>query len=846
MKNRSAQNCILASTLLAAFTALTPAYADLMVYDGADYPLSTVNPDPDAGLNSGNGLPATNVGGNPAGTSTGLRGSYGTDVTTIAGLSYTNAGGTLSTLGNAFQRFTGTSWSAGAVNHYRFMTTDPFSSYRSVASSNFFGWNGNYSTELYYSVLLKSSAINTAAANNFVVSLGRDNSNWNTYLTQNGSNWTLGDQAGNGHVFGPAVAGETVLIVCRMRFISGTSFATDYYFNPVLGAPLGTPARTITYTNTTSGGQFRGFQTRDGANILSFDEFRLGTTATSVMPMTGVIAPAAPSTLVATANSFSEVGLTWADNSNNEIDFVIERSLTGTGAWRQIAVVAADTTSYTDTGRNALTTYHYRIRAANGGGASAYSANATVTTPASEVATPPPTNMAGTANSFSEITLTWTENATDETAVVVQRSPDGTTGWTTIATLAANAATYQEISLTASTTYHYRTYVVAPGGDSLPSNVASVTTSALPAEVALTPISLPFADEDGLNANLLLPVPGITAYAGQGFVRTSSALTYPGITTTGNGYESASGQRFYFTLDTTLPGLARYVSGGQIGGSGLGVLYVRWLAKGVNAQEGDTVDFRTGASDTSVRSSVGTTFGNAFIRAMASSTATSGINTYVNSPLTPSVGTDLYVARFTFSPTGVTNMAVFVNQTTEGTPNASVNGAIRFNTIAISKFGPAAVPSFDEFRIATTFAEAVDISSTPMQTWYGSFGLPTDGTGTGAFNADPDADGVVNLLEYALDSDPTLADGGNLPTTSTVVDGGQSYLAITFVRRTNLDSGVTYAPESSADLVDWSGVPVQVGSAVDNGDGTETVVYRDALPLAGNPKRFIRVRVTAN
>ncbi|MBC8012311.1 MAG: hypothetical protein H7067_19690, partial [Burkholderiales bacterium] len=290
-----------------------------------------------------------------------------------------------------------------------------------------------------------------------------------------------------------------------------------------------------------------------------------------------------------------------------------------------------------------------------------------------------------------------------------------------------------------------------------------------------------------------------------------------------------------------------YVSGGQIGGSGLGVLYVRWLAKGVNAQEGNTVDFRTAANDTgsNARASVGTTFGNDFIRAMAASTASSGINTYVTSPLSPSVGTDLYVARFTFAPNGVTNMAVFVNQTTEGTPNASVNGAIRFNTIAISKFGPAAVPSFDEFRIAKTFAEAVEITSTPLQTWFGSFGLPTDGTGTGAFDADPDADGVVNLLEYALDSDPTLAEGGNLPTISTVADGGQNYLAITFVRLTNPASGITYTPQSSGDLADWTGVPVQVGTAVDNGDGTETVVFRDNLPITGNAKRFLRVRVSA-
>ncbi|MBC8010889.1 MAG: fibronectin type III domain-containing protein, partial [Burkholderiales bacterium] len=708
MKKRSSHKVITAGAFLCALMAVSSLQAGLLIHEKGDYKINdvsyTIAPDPDGSTVGGldaagnplpavgaNGLPATNVGGNPTGTSVGLRGSYNAQIRAVAGLSYTNAGGTLVTSHNALKRISGTGFGDANMFPYRFMTTDPFQGYRSTASGNVFGWNGSYATQLYYSVVLNWSAINTGVDNRLVVNLGRDNGGFNTYLSQNGTNWAFGDQLGNGFTFGPATAGESVLIVCRIRFESATTMVTDYWFNPVLGQPLGTPTHSRTYaTMTVSGGQFQSISMRDGANILTFDEFRLGTNASNVMPVVGATVPAAPSSLAAVANSFSEVGLTWADNASDELEYIIQRSLNGTSGWRQVASVAAGTTSYTDTGLNAVTAYHYRVLAAGAGGESAFSANATVTTPSSAVATPPPTNMAGVANSFSEITLTWTENATDETAVVVQRSPDGVADWATIATLAANAATYQDISLTASTTYHYRTYAVAPGGDSVPSNVASVATSALPAEVALTPISLPFDDVDGLDAFLLNPVPGITAYSGQGFVRATSALTYPGLTTTGNGYESVSGQRFYFTLDTTLPGLARYVSGGQIGGSGLGVLYVRWLAKGVNAQEGDTVDFRTGASDTSSRASVGTTFGNDFIRAMASSTATSGINTYVNSPLTPSVGTDLYVARFTFSPTGLTNMAVFVNQTTEGTPNASVNGAIRFNTIAISKFGPAA------------------------------------------------------------------------------------------------------------------------------------------------------------
>jgi len=826
-------------SFISGLAVVSTTHADLVMYEGSNYELEAINPDPDGGLNGGNGLPFPG--------STGFRSNgYGLDTKVVANLDYTNAGGTLNTSGNALQRFSGTGWSNGTNFPYRFMTDDPFTDYRSTAPSTF-GWNGSFATELYYSVLLNWSAINTGADNRMVVKLGRDNSNFNTYLSQNGPNLNFGDQLGNSFTFAPAVAGETVLIVARLRFESATTFITDYWFNPVLGAPLETPSYTQTYGTAGGGGQFNGIQTRDGANILTFDEFRVGTTATSVMAMSGVAAPSAPTVLAATANSFSEVSLSWVDNASNEIDFVIERSLNGTTGWRQIAIPAANSTAFTDSGLSAQTTYHYRIRAANGGGGSAFSNIAVITTPSSAVATPPPSNLAGTVNSFSEITLNWIDNTSDETSFTLQSSPDGTTDWTTLATLAPDVTAFQHTGLAAATTYHYRISATSLGGVSLPSNVASVTTSALPALVALPPISLPFDDEDGISAFLADLVPGITAYSGSGVIKSTSALTYPGISVTGNGLETVISQRYYFTLDTTLPGLAHYVSGGQIGGSGLGVLYVRWLARGINAQEGNTVDFRTAAIDLGgvSRASVGTTFSNAFIRAMASSTSTSGINTFVNTALAPSAGTDLYVARFTFAADKITTMDLFVNQTTEGIPDATITGAIVFNTIGFSKFGPAAVPSIDEFRIGTSWADAVGIALNPIQTWFGSFGLPTDGTGTGAFNADPDGDGISNLLEYAFKGNPTVGKASILPSTGQITVLGLNYLTLTFERLTAPSNGVTYTPQASADLADWSGVPVQMGAAVNNNDGTETVVFRDSLPLNNNPKRFLRVRVTA-
>jgi hypothetical protein len=90
-------------------------------------------------------------------------------------------------------------------------------------------------------------------------------------------------------------------------------------------------------------------------------------------------APVAPSNLVATYISDSQVNLAWTDNSNNEDGFTIERS-PGGSEWAEIATRPANATTYGDTGLTAETEYHYRVRAYNTAGTSAWSGTATITT----------------------------------------------------------------------------------------------------------------------------------------------------------------------------------------------------------------------------------------------------------------------------------------------------------------------------------------------------------------------------------------------------------------------------------------------------------------------------------
>ena len=82
-------------------------------------------------------------------------------------------------------------------------------------------------------------------------------------------------------------------------------------------------------------------------------------------------APDAPTNLIATVTSTSTILLDWSDNSNNETQFLIERSPNGNG-WSQIDTVNANVTTYTASGLNSGHTYYFRVRATNATGNSAY------------------------------------------------------------------------------------------------------------------------------------------------------------------------------------------------------------------------------------------------------------------------------------------------------------------------------------------------------------------------------------------------------------------------------------------------------------------------------------------
>ena len=91
--------------------------------------------------------------------------------------------------------------------------------------------------------------------------------------------------------------------------------------------------------------------------------------------------PAVPTGLTATVGIGTQINLTWIDASANELGFKLQRKTGSGGTYAQIAALPAGTTSYSDIGLAGNTTYFYRIASTNLGGDSAFSNQASATTP---------------------------------------------------------------------------------------------------------------------------------------------------------------------------------------------------------------------------------------------------------------------------------------------------------------------------------------------------------------------------------------------------------------------------------------------------------------------------------
>ncbi len=118
--------------------------------------------------------------------------------------------------------------------------------------------------------------------------------------------------------------------------------------------------------------------------------------------------------------------------------------------------------------------------------------------PASLSLPPAPPSGLTAAMSGTAVQLRWTDNATTESAYLVQRSADNGSSWVQVASLAADSTGYLDAAVTASTTYAYRVLATNANGPSAPSPTQSITTPSTPPNaptgLTATPVSVSRTD----------------------------------------------------------------------------------------------------------------------------------------------------------------------------------------------------------------------------------------------------------------------------------------------------------------------------------------------------------------
>jgi len=225
-----------------------------------------------------------------------------------------------------------------------------------------------------------------------------------------------------------------------------------------------------------------------------------------------VVPPNSPTNLVAVDASLSfvrRINLSWADNSEKEAKYNIERATnaaftTGLTSFIVPGTPTKGNISFTDSSVTNNSKYWYRVFAIGSpvgdtqvypgspNGFPTMSANTVSNTISIQLGTPAslpknPTTLSSTMQAGPQVSLTWRDNANNETGFVVERcAGSGCSNFASIATPPARNntgnVTYVDGTVTFGNRYTYRIYAENGAGRSAaPTNLLSVTVPAIPA-----------------------------------------------------------------------------------------------------------------------------------------------------------------------------------------------------------------------------------------------------------------------------------------------------------------------------------------------------------------------------
>lgn len=288
--------------------------------------------------------------------------------------------------------------------------------------------------------------------------------------------------------------------------------------------------------------------------------------------------PGAPTNFTATAASSSQVNLSWSPvppPANCSISYNVYRSTTAgfTPSAATLVASALTTTSFTDTGRTASTTYFYIVEVVDGAGTAIARAQATTQNGGGTTCTTVPgavTNLQATAVSSSQINLSWGPVSPPPNCTVsytVHRSTTANFAPSAATLVASGQTTTSSVftGLTAATTYHFVVIATDAAGSS-PLARANTTTQGTGTGTCHVGFTVVNSWPGGFQAQLSIQNTSTTPINGWTLV-----WTFPGAQTVASLWNGAATQTGTVVTVNSMPYNANIAAGASYNDAGLTV-----------------------------------------------------------------------------------------------------------------------------------------------------------------------------------------------------------------------------------------------------------------------------------
>lgn len=607
------------------------------------------------------------------------------------------------------------------------------------------------------------------------------------YRTSTGGNLIVGSTTAN--------SDSTPRWLRLTRF--GNSFTAESSVNGVNWSTINTPV-TVTLPSTTLWGVYH--SSDDVLSSSGNGNFQLGAfTNVSLGPLPPPDAPGA-FTAAYTASATPYINLTWTA-PRYITGYILERRAEGQANFTQIATPASNITTFADTNIAADTAYEYRLTAVNASGNSAnppiarattLPADATVVIPAQADAAIQAASPAGTFGTQNTLTVCGSDPVTASTGTIVK-------SWLRFDLSTVQTLKSAKLKIGITNTNLGATFTAGKTFTSRVSLLQEVSDTW--DESTINWSNAPQNDTAGLlltGTSTLLNTYNITT---SGAVPANNSLV--SITLGASLIYNGRGPNGLVTLAFIPTGQCGAINFASHESTGLAgpVLEVTYTA---NLPRPSFLSAKPGA--------------------------VSGVGLAWTDNATTEAGFALErrAAGGTFAP-----LQTFAADTTSFTDTTATPGVTY--EYRVKATGSPGDSSWSVTATATAPAYTYTY-------WLQQNGLPADGSGAGAPNACPKADGYSNLFKAALGLSPSTVGNGGRLTYSQVTDAGQNYLAVTYTRPEPAPSGIVYMVEGATNLPTWSTItPVEITSSVSNGLKTTTV--RDVTPITPGAKRYLRLRV---